>query len=157
MKKFILLVVAVSTLSFGVTSCNDDEENNNPNKKEQQNTDSIPFVGQLSVTYKGEEVTTDDVKVSAVATNNVVSLYFFRVKFVPQMPVTIDLVVPEIPSNTTDGNIVFQSDSIVPTMGGAKYEQYVAKQITGTITNGTINFSLTFGGMPTKYSGVVKE
>lgn len=155
MKKFFLSLVAFSTLALVFCSCDNEEEDNNPIKTEQQNNDSTSFVGQLSVTFQGNDFITDDTKVSALLKGNAISLYFFGVKFVPQMPITIDLVVADIACSTTYGIVEFQGDKIIPTMAGAPYKQYVAEDIKGTIKDGTINFSLTFGGIPTKYSGVV--
>lgn len=114
----------------------------------------LHYMGATYVHFQGEEYEGDSVRVDFVRNDDgTATLKLFRVRFVPQMPVTVDLDVPSLPYDKKPDAYLFAGDSIVPTMGGNPVDRYMATQIQGTARADSIRFSLNFGSFPTRYAG----
>ena len=96
-------------------------------------------------------------------TQGTLSLIFEKVKFVPQMPVSLDITVPGVAFKIVSKNKAeISGNGIVPLTGGKEYEMYSVTGLTGEIvddndssrSDDSISFSLKFGNFPTSYSGV---
>ena len=69
------------------------------------------------------------------------------------MPVTIDVTIPAGPVTVSTTGISFSGTDIIPTAMGGPVERYKVTNLTGSIVDGSINFSLNFGSYPTRYAG----
>lgn len=118
---------------------------------------SPEYSGTMTVEYEGRNVVTKNVKVRAELseTGNTLDVKLLKVKFVPDMPVSLDILVPGIPAVASPGGAVdFEGDGIVPYALGGRFEKYTVSGLKGRIVEEKIEFSLVFGEYPTSYSGV---
>ena len=115
----------------------------------------LAYKGTMEVEFRGETVPTENVVVTVDydKEKKTMDLLFHQVKFVPQMPVSLDILVPGIPVLILGGKISFSGEGIVPTTGGLPYEQYTVTGLAGALDEKGITFSLNFGSFPTSYSG----
>ena len=94
--------MAAMFVSATTISCTKDDDD-----KDNDVVEAETFSGKLTVTFKGSDFTTDNtiVRVSDVVFSNsdktqgTLSLIFEKVKFVPQMPVSLDITVPGVASD----------------------------------------------------------
>ena len=155
MKKIIFFAI-LGAFSLNFISCEEE------NEKEGNNVVITPvenlYTGTINVEFRGETNATEgiDCGVSKDDNKKTIDLSLYQVKFVPQMPMTIDLTIPEITFQDSDNGIKFSADSIAPTMGGNPYPDYAAKNLTGIITGDSIWFQCTVGDYPTTYQGNLK-
>ena len=129
-------------------------EKNSGNDEQQPGT--LSFSGTMSVIFRGETVPTDDVKIDvSYEEDGTLSLLFNQVKFVPEMPVSLDVRVAGITYSYKDGVVTFAGDGIVPTYGivDAEMPKFTVTELTGTISGNRLRFSLNFGAVPTSYEG----
>lgn len=158
--KFLTWAMMLGMLSFGAVACDDDDDDepngdNKPSVDDVQN-DTTTYMGQMNVVFMGQGNLSDStvIKSSYDSLGNL-NLEFIQVRFVPQMPVKIDITVPSIPCNKENGVVAFQGDSIVPTVKGVPFAQYTAGDLKGEVKGDSIAFSLKFGSFPTSYKGAV--
>ena len=110
----------------------------------------------MTVVFRGESVPSEDVKIDVVyEAEGTLALMFNQVKFVPQMPVSLDVKVSGITYIDRDGVVTFSGENIVPTYGLVNTEMpdYTVTGLTGTINGDVLSFSLNFGQVPTSYTG----
>lgn len=154
MKKVLFLLIAVIALS----ACKKSQE---PATKDTKQASENPvfekeaqYNGSVFVTFNGQEYETPSIRVKLSKENETeATLSMYKVKFVPQMPVTIDLDLPGVNYKTTGNSYTITGNNIIPTMGGNPFEKYIATDIKGTATKETLSFSLNFGQYPTRYEG----
>ena len=162
----VMAFMASIFVSATTISCTKDDDD-----KDNDVVEAETFSGKLTVTFKGSDFTTDNtiVRVSDVVFSNsdktqgTLSLIFEKVKFVPQMPVSLDITVPGVAFKIVSKNKAeISGNGIVPLTGGKEYEMYSVTGLTGKIvddndssrSDDSISFSLKFGNFPTSYSGV---
>ena len=79
---------------------------------------------------------------------------FYKVKFVPQMPVSLDVSVPGVGFEVKNGTIELSADGIVPLSGGTlPFPKYTVTGLSGTLTDTVILMKLNFGEYPVAYDG----
>lgn len=149
-------------LSMGAVSCgeDDDDEPVGPdNGGAEVKNDTVKYVGDMSVEFNGASVPSDSIVVlSSYDSLGNINIDFKGVKFVPQMPVTIDITVPSVPCQKGEGVVTFQADSVVPMMGTVPADKYMARNLKGEVKGDSISFAVVFANFPTTYKGVaVKE
>lgn len=155
MKKIIFFAI-LGAFSLNFISCEEE------NEKEGNNVSIIPleniYTGTINVNFKGQATDTEGVDCGVLKDDNkkTIDLNLYQVKFVPQMPLTIDLTIPSISFQESNNEIKFSADSIAPTMGGNPYPQYAATNLTGMIIGDSIWFHCSFGDYPTTYQGNLK-
>ena len=89
--------------------------------------------------------------------NNTVDIEMYNVRFSPQMPVTIDMVIPGVTAtSTTDGNLL-SGNGIIPTTNGAPYPDRTISGLTGNATESTLTLSMMCGLNPLTFSGTIIE
>lgn len=124
--------------------------------------DTPEFSGKMTVLYDGESFEQSGVKVSAELSTdrNTVDIMLHKVKFVPSMPVRIDVTIMDVPVIQSDGGTwTFAGDDITPWAMGGYYDTYRVDDLYGTISENAIELSLDFfntkkgEGYPTSYSG----
>ncbi|MBO4806387.1 MAG: hypothetical protein J5554_10125 [Paludibacteraceae bacterium] len=173
--KYLTWAVLLGALSFGAASCEDDDDDDangsettdekdkkddkkDDKKGSEETSDTTSYIGQMFVDYSDLTYRSDSVNVkSSYDSLGNVNLDLLGVRFVPQMPVTVNLTVPSIPKKQSEGVITFQADTVVPTMSSRPVEKYTAYDIKGEIKGDSITFSLKFGDYPTSYKGKLQE
>lgn len=152
-------------VSATTISCTKDDDD-----KDKDVVEAETFSGKLTVAFMGSDYTTENivVRVSDVAftnsdkTEGTLSLNFEKVKFVPQMPVSLDITVPGVSFKiVSKTKAQISGNGIVPLTGGKEYAAYTVTGLSGEITDendssksdDSISFSLKFGDFPTSYSG----
>jgi len=120
------------------------------------------YSGRMTVRYEGEDFVQNDIKVQVgfSSDSTSVDIKLLKVKFVPAMPVRIDVTVMEVPvTRSDDGDSQFYGDGIVPWAMGGPYDTYRVDGLQGRISDGELEFSMTFyntkkqEGYPTSYDG----
>lgn len=129
-------------------------------------TDESPdYVGRMTVGYAGDSFVQEDisVKVDFNEEGTSMDLMLNKVKFVPAMPIRIDVTMMNIPlEEAADGSMMFSADGIVPWAMGGPYDTYRVDGLTGVLKGNSISFSLDFfntkknEGYPTSYEGAKK-
>ena len=126
-------------------------------------TDSSPvYSGRMTVLYEGEEFVQNGISVKAEFHDDgtLVDIMLQKVKFVPAMPLRIDVTIMDIPvDKAADGSMTFAADGVVPWAMGGPYDTYRVDELYGTVSGDDISFSLDFfntkkgEGYPTSYQG----
>ena len=104
--------------------------------------------------YNDETMDNPDILVDVTLVNGTITLDIHEIKFVPQMPVTVDVSVPGIAYEVKDGLLNFSGDGIVPLSGVVPVERYRVSVLSGYIQGEVCHFSLCFGSYPTEFNGV---
>ena len=117
--------------------------------------DWITFVGTVSVDIEGETFDNETIKVSYTPSVDglTASIDIYRIKFVPKMPVRVNVTIPGIHVLTTEPDITFEVDGINPLSLGGEFKKYHVTELVGSISGENISFSLNFGEYPTRYKG----
>lgn len=131
---------------------------NNVNEEKETPRSSV-YSGSLNVVAGGKDNVTEGVEVNAdIDKDGVLTLVFHKVKFVPQMPVSLDVTVPDVKySREADGSLLLSGDGIVPITMMQPYPKYTVTGLTGKMSAKALSVSLNFGEFPTSYSGNVVE
>ena len=120
------------------------------------------YSGVMNVVYEGEDFEQNGIEVQLGfnADSTMMDMKLVKVKFVPAMPVRIDVTVMEIPVvKEGDGEFSFYGDGIVPWAMGGPYDTYRVDSLEGKLNRGKLEFSMMFyntkkqEGYPTSYSG----
>lgn len=149
-KKLIL----IASMLLAVAGCS----KNNVNEEKETPRSSV-YSGSLNVVAGGKDNVTEGVEVNAdIDKDGVLTLVFHKVKFVPQMPVSLDVTVPDVKySRETDGSLLLSGDGIVPITMMQPYPKYTVTGLSGKMSAKSLSVSLNFGEFPTSYSGNVVE
>ena len=112
------------------------------------------YSGTMTVVADGKDNVSENVKVNvSFKEDGTATIIFNKVKFVPQMPVSLDVTVPGVTCETRENEIILSGNDIVPLAMGMPYERYKVTSLTGKITAGKLTISLNFGGFATSYAG----
>lgn len=149
-KKLIL----IASMLLAVAGCS----KNNVNEEKEAPRSSV-YSGSLKVVAGGKDNVTEGVEVNAdIDKDGVLTLVFHKVKFVPQMPVSLDVTVPDVKySREADGSLLLSGDGIVPITMMQPYPKYTVTGLSGKMSGKALSISLNFGEFPTSYSGNVVE
>ena len=127
---------------------------------------SPKYKGEMTVVYDGKDFEQEgiNVQVEFNEEQTSVDIKLHKVKFVPAMPVTIDVTILDVPAvKSEDGTWSFYGDGITPWAMGGPYKNYRADQLIGTISDSVLDFSLDFHNVkkgesyPTSYTGSLSE
>ena len=147
MKKFFAIIAAALLL----VSCGSDSK---------EETKPLPsgtteYKGNLIVTFQGENYTTENVVLTFKykSETGTADILFNQVKFVPQMPVTLDIIVPGARVTRVGGLYAVSGTGIEPTAGGIPYEDYMVTDLIGQWDGEALDISLNFGSYPTRFVG----
>jgi len=113
------------------------------------------YVGTVSVTYQGSAFDNENIEVNFNPSTDgkTASITIYKIKFVPQMPVTIDVTIPNI-DVTVNGNVLnLSKDMVIPLAMGGEYPRYTVTGLVGKIEGEELVFSLKFGDTPTSFAG----
>lgn len=139
---------------LAVAGCSKDNVN-----EEMEAPRSSVYSGSLNVVAGGKDNVTEGVEVNAdIDKDGVLTLVFHKVKFVPQMPVSLDVTVPDVKySREADGSLLLSGDGIVPITMMQPYPKYTVTGLSGKMSAKALSVSLNFGEFSTSYSGNVVE
>lgn len=112
------------------------------------------YSGTMTVVADGKDNVSENVKVNvSFQEDGTATIIFNKVKFVPQMPVSLDVTVPGVTCETRENEIILSGNDIVPLAMGMPYEKYKVTSLTGKIISGKLTVSLNFGEFATSYVG----
>jgi hypothetical protein len=113
------------------------------------------YKGTVTVMYKGEPYDNENIEVNFTPSEDgkTASITIFKIRFVPQMPVTIDVTIPNVQLTSTSTEVLLSCDEVIPLAMGGEYPRYKVTNLTGSIEHGTLDFSLNFGDIPTTFTG----
>ena len=113
------------------------------------------FKGIVTVIYQDAPFQNENIEVNfkPSADGKTGSLTIYQIKFVPQMPVTIDVTIPNINVTSTPEQINLECAQVIPLAMGGEYPRYTVTDLKGSIVGKEISFSLNFGSVPTSYKG----
>ena len=130
-------------------------------------TEGAPlYSGRMTVVYEGEEFSQDNIQVQVQFNQDrtAVDIKLFKVKFVPAMPIRINVEIKDVPLTEESAGVwSFSADDITPWAMGGPYENYRADSLKGTIDGSVLEFSLDFCNVkkgesyPTTYTGSLPE
>lgn len=147
MKHLIRLAAIATLLTIFSVSCKKDEPAPVPVKAD--------YSGTVTVTFRGADYDTENIQVNFTpsADGTTADILINKIKFVPQMPVTLDITIPGVTVTSVKDGFVLSGDGLIPLAMGGEFPQYTVMGLSGTISGNEINFSLQFGDYPTSYKG----
>lgn len=126
---------------------------NEPVKIIETPTETV-YSGTMTVVADGKYNVSENVKVNvSFQEDGMANIIFNKVKFVPQMPVSLDVTVPGVKCETRENEIILSGNDIVPLAMGMPYAKYNVTSLTGKIIAGKLTVSLNFGEFATSYVG----
>ena len=112
------------------------------------------YSGTMTVVADGKDNVSENVKVNvSFQEDGTATIIFNKVKFVPQMPVSLDVTVPGVTCEIRENEIILSGNDIVPLAMGMPYAKYNVTSLNGKIIAGKLTISLNFGGIATSYVG----
>ena len=141
---FLAAVMALALISCG---------------KEQTETPLVPeksdYTGTVTVIYQGAPFDNENINVNFTPSEDgkTASILINQIRFVPQMPVTIDVTIPDISVQSTREKIILTCERTIPLAMGGEYPRYTATDLHGEIVGKELTFSLNFGDYPTSFRG----
>lgn len=172
MKKFLLFPLLVFMTAFIVPACSDEDKEifpPNPNDTITNDTitndtiddDSLHTNIHNTLKFGGDLIVNGNFKKENTVcmvrdiNDSKFSLDIYKVKFAENMPVEINITIPDIPFNHKDGT--FSGDSIVPLIGVAPAPAYTFSKIEGCLTDSSLTFSATLTRGTFTFSGTGKR
>ena len=115
------------------------------------------YKGTVSVEYQGAVNDNEDIRVNFEASEDgaTASITIYKIRFVPQMPVTVDVTSPDVQLTQSGDEILLTCDEVVPLSMGGPVERYKVTGLKGKQKGDELNFSLNFGSFPTSFTGVL--
>lgn len=110
------------------------------------------YSGTMTVVADGKDNVSENVNVS-LQDDGTATIIFNKVKFVPQMPVSLDVTVPGVKCECRENVIILSGNDIVPLAMGMPYAKYKVTSLSGKIIAGKLTVSLNFGEFATSYVG----
>lgn len=110
------------------------------------------YSGTMTVVAGGKDNVSENVNVN-LQDDGTATIIFNKVKFVPQMPVSLDVTVPGVKCEIRENEIILSGNDIVPLAMGMPYAKYKVTSLNGKIIAGKLTISLNFGEFATSYVG----
>jgi hypothetical protein len=113
------------------------------------------YVGTVTVIYNDEPFDNENIKVTFIpgADGETASIKIHKIRFVPKMPVTIDVTVPGVSTSSEGSKTVLSCERSIPRAMGGEYPKYTVTDLSGEIAGDELTFSLNFGEYPTSFKG----
>ncbi len=148
------LFIILSTVSILLASCAKTPEPITPK--------TAFYLGTVSVFYEGEDFNNENINVNFTPSEDgkTASITIHKIRFVPAMPLTVDVTIPNIELKyPLGGGIELKCDYVIPLALGGEYPKKPVSNLTGTLSADakTLTFSLNFGTSPTRFSGTIIE
>ena len=148
MKRVLSLLACAALL----TACNQ------PKPEEPIQPVTGRYLGVVTVEYSGSSFDNENITVVFQPSDDgkTASLEIQKIKFVPAMPVTIDVTIPDVGLHATTEEIEMSCAEVVPLALGGEYPRYTVTGLTGKILGEEMTFSLKFGDYPTSFRGTLQ-
>ena len=116
------------------------------------------YVGTVTVIYQEAPFDNENISVNFTPSEDgqTASITLRQIRFVPQMPVTIDVTIPDISLQSTTEKIILSCERTIPWAMGGEYLRYTVTGLQGEIVGKELAFSLHFGDYPTSFKGQSK-
>ncbi len=113
------------------------------------------YKGTVTVQYQGEPYDNENIEVNFTPSEDgkTADITIYQIKFVPKMPVKIDVTIPGVELKSTPTEILLSCDNVIPLAMGGEFPRYKVTNLTGVVKEGKLDFSLNFGDYPTSFSG----
>ena len=144
LNRMILAFAALALLA-----CNKEEKNETP-VAEAGDYKGVVTVEASSGTFDNEDI---EVNFTPSEDGAVATITINKIRFVPQMPVTIDVTIPNVGLTSTKDGFQLACDNVIPLAAGGEYPRYTVTNLTGSLKNDELTFSLNFGNTPTSFRG----
>ncbi len=145
----LLNAFLIATVSIVAAACSKNE----PVKIIETPAETV-YSGTMTVVVGGKDNVSENVNVNvSLQDDGTATIIFNKVKFVPQMPVSLDVTVPGVKCEIRENEIILSGNDIVPLAMGMPYAKYKVTSLTGKITAGKLTVSLNFGEFATSYVG----
>lgn len=144
LNRMILAFAALALLA-----CNKEEKNETP-VAEAGDYKGVVTVEASSGTFDNEDI---EVNFTPSEDGATATITINKIRFVPQMPVTIDVTIPNVGLTSTKNGFQLACDNVIPLAMGGEYERYTVTNLTGTLKDDELAFSLNFGSTPTSFKG----
>lgn len=117
------------------------------------------YVGTVTVVYNEAPFDNDGIRVNFTPSEDgqTASITLHQIRFVPQMPVTIDVTIPGIALLSSTEKIVLSCERCIPLAMGGEYPRYTVTDLRGEIVGDELTFSLNFGDYPTSFKGRIEN
>lgn len=117
--------------------------------------ETADYKGTVTVIYQETAFDNENIEVDFVPSEDgkTASITIYAIRFVPQMPVTIDVTIPSIVLTPSTDKISLSCDTVIPLAMGGEYPRYTVTNLKGTIVGEQMEFSLNFGDYPTSFKG----
>ena len=144
LNRMILALAALALLA-----CNKEEKNETP-VAEAGDYKGVVTVEASSGTFDNEDI---EVNFTPSEDGTVATITINKIRFVPQMPVTIDVTIPNVGLTSTKDGFQLACDNVIPLAAGGEYPRYTVTNLTGSLNDDELTFSLNFGNTPTSFRG----
>ena len=151
---FLMFLMAVA-MPLAMSCSKEDGSNEEPLV-----ANEYEYSGTMTVTAGGSDNVSEDVAVDCLLDKeaSTMKILFHKVKFVPQMPISLDVTVPDVAYSEKNGTVEFSADGIVPLSGGTvPFPKYTVTALSGTLNATGLSLSLNFGDYPVTYVGAPKK
>ena len=93
------------------------------------------YKGTVTVMYKGEPFDNENIQVNFTPSEDgkTASIVIYQIRFVPQMPVTIDVTIPNVAVQSTTEKILLSCERTIPLAMGGEYPRYTVTDLKGEI------------------------
>lgn len=117
------------------------------------------YKGTVTVQYEGEPFDNENIEVNFTPAEDgkTASITIYQIRFVPQMPVTIDVTIPNVTVQSTPEKILLTCETTVPLAMGGEFPRYTVTNLEGEIVGQELAFSLNFGDSPTSFRGQLQN
>jgi len=142
-------LILLSFLALALAACHKSDPELVPD------SEADMYVGTVTVLYEGEEFDNVDkqVKFTPSIDGTSASLTIYKIRFVPKMPVMVNVTIPGIKVEQSGEKTLLSCDNVVPQALGGDYPKYLVKEFKGEISGSRLTFSLYFGEHPTSFEG----
>jgi hypothetical protein len=113
------------------------------------------YFGTVTVIYKDAPFDNENIRVRFTPSEDGMSasITIYQIRFVPQMPVRIDVTIPGITLLSSPEKTALSCERVIPLALGGEYPKYTVTDLRGEITGNELAFSLNFGDYPTSFRG----
>ena len=144
LNRMILALAALALLA-----CNKEEKNELPVAA------AADYKGLVSVDGSNGKFELEDVEVNFTPSEDgkTATITMYKVSFAARMP-RMDVTIPDVKLTSTETGILLACDNVVPKALGGDFTNFTVYEMTGTVEEDEIAFSMKLGTIPATYRGI---
>ena len=144
LNRMILALAALTLLA-----CNKEEKNELPVAV------VADYKGLVSVDGSNGKFELEDVEVNFTPSEDgkTATITMYKVSFAARMP-RMDVTIPDVKLTSTEEGILLACDKVIPKALGGDDADHIVHDMTGSVKEDEIAFSLKLGTIPTTYRGI---